>query len=124
MVALALTSDLMGLGMAPALAQLAGDSVAAVTAVGTAQAGAAALTGTINNVTTSAGQTAVVLPSNWPLASSILVYTNSATTALVFPPSGGNINEGAANASVNVAQGKATCFVRISATKWIALAGA
>ena len=124
MVALALSTDLMGLGMAPAMAQLAGDTIASVTGVGTAQSGGAALAGTLYLVTTSAGQTATVLPSNWPLASSIVVYTVSSTTALVFPPSGGNINEGAANASVNVAQGKSTCFVRVSATKWISLAGA
>lgn len=119
-----LGSEMMGLGVAPALANLMGEAIAAVTAVGTAQVGAAALVPTINQVTTSAGQTAVVLPSTQPLATSIQVYVPSATTALVFPPSGGTINEGAANASFSVAQARLATFVRVSATKWIVQYGA
>lgn len=119
-----LATDMMGLGTPAALANLMGESIASVTAVGTAQVGAAALTGTINQVTTSAGQTAVVLPSNQPLATSVQVYVPSATAALVFPPSGANINESAANASFSVAQARLASFVRVSATKWIVQYGA
>lgn len=124
MVALAKNTDLMGLGLAPGLAQLMGDSYATVTATGTAQVGGAALVGTVNNVTTAGGQTAVVLPSAWPQLSAINVYVNTATTALVYPPSGNTINQGAGDASVNVAQGKMTTFIRISNTAWLSLAGA
>lgn len=82
----------------------------AVTGVGTAQVGAAALTGAINVVTTSVGQTAVALPGTYPVGSPILVRTNTATAALVFPPVGGSINGGSANASFSVAQNKPTIF--------------
>jgi hypothetical protein len=115
-----LGSDMMGLGMPYALANLVGDSIpAAVAGAGTAQSGATPLTGTINQVTTASGQTAVLLPSTQPLGTSVNVYVSTATAALVFPPSGGSINEGAANASFSVAQSRLASFVRVSATKWL-----
>ena len=120
-----LGSDMMGLGMPSALANLVGETIpASVAGAGTAQSGATPLTGTINQVTTSAGQTAVLLPSTQPLGTSVQVYVSTATAALVFPPYGCNINEGAANASFSVAQSRVASFVRVSATKWIAQYGA
>lgn len=87
-----------------------GASVDAVTGVGTAQVGAARLTGAINVVTTAVGQTAVVLPGSYPVGSPIIVRVTSATAGLVFPPAGGSINGGSANASFSVAQNKPTVF--------------
>jgi hypothetical protein len=122
----ALSSDLMGLGMAPALANLEGVTIpAAIAGVGTAQVGAAPLvSGAIHQVTTSAGQTAARLPADQPLGVAVHVYVSTATAALVFPPTGGNINEGAANASFSVAQARLASFYRVSATKWLAQYGA
>lgn len=86
-------------------------SVDAVTGVGTSLSGAAALTGAINVITTSVGQTAVLLPQNHPVGSPIVVRTTSSTAALVFPPtSAGIINGGSAGASFSVAQNKPTVF--------------
>jgi hypothetical protein len=120
-----LGSDMMGLGMPSALANLVGESIpAAVAGVGTAQSGAPSLTGTINQVTTASGQTAVVLPSTQPLGTAVHVYVSTATAALVFPPVGGAINELSANASTSVAQGRLASFVRVSATKWLKQYGA
>lgn len=82
----------------------------AVTGVGTAQVGAARLTGALNVVTTAVGQTAVLLPTSWPVSSPIVVRVTSATAGLVFPPTGGSINGGSANASFSVAQNKPTVF--------------
>lgn len=98
----------------------------AVTAVGTALSGGAALTGAVNNVTTAGGQTAVVLPARTDFPSSpVIVHVNSATTGLVFPPSSTvAINEGSAGASFSVAQGKTAIFIQTSATQYIALLGA
>ena len=116
-----LSSDMMGLGMPAALANLVGDTIpAAVAGVGTAQSGATPLTGTMNQVTTAAGQTAFLLSSAQPTGTSVNVYNSTSTAALVFPPTGASINEGAANASFSVAQAKFTTFVRVSATKWLA----
>lgn len=120
-----LGSDMMGLGLPAALALLIGESIpASVAGAGTAQATATPLTGTINQVTTAAGQTAVVLPSTQPLGTAVNVYVSTATAGLVFPPVGCNINELAANASFSVAQGRTASFVRVSATKWIVQYGA
>ena len=120
-----LSSDMMGLGMPSALANLVGDTIpASVAWAGTAQSGATPLTGTINQVTTSAGQTAVMLPSTQPLGTSVNVYVSTATSAQVFPPVGGALNELSANASTSVAQGRLASFVRVSATKWLKQYGA
>jgi hypothetical protein len=81
-----------------------------VAGVGTAQVGGTALTGAINNVTTAVGQTAVVLPANGAVGSPVTVVVSTATAALVFPPTGGSINNGSANASFSVAQNKPTLF--------------
>lgn len=117
-----LASDMMGLGLPAALATLMGETISPVTAgVGTAQAGAAPLIGTINQVTTAGGQTAFLLPATQPIGTSVVVYVSTATAALVFPPTGGNINEAAANASFSVAQARPISFNRVSTTKWIAL---
>ena len=123
---MALSSDLMGLGMAPALANLEGVTIpAAIAGATTAQATATPLvSGAIHQVTTGAGQTAVRLPADQPLGAPVGVYVSTATAALVFPPTGGNINEGAANASFSVAQARLATFVRVSSTKWLAQYGA
>jgi len=117
--------DLMGLGMPGPLAQLEGFTIpTAVAGATTAQATATLLTGSINLITTAASQTAVRLPSDTALAVPIMVYNSTSTAALVFPPTGGNINEAATNASFSVAQAKTTTFWRVSTTKWIAVLSA
>lgn len=81
-----------------------------ITAVGTTQAGAPDLTGFLNRVTTAAGQVAVDLPLNMAVGAPVIVHVTTATAATVFPPVGGVINGGAANASFSVAQHKPTVF--------------
>lgn len=118
-------SDLMGLGFSAPQATAIGDPInAAVTGVGTAQSGAAALSLGITPLTTAGGTTAFVLPSTAPLGEPIYVVTTTATTALVYGPTGYNINGGSDNASVSVAQGKGAMFMRISSTRFFAIVGA
>lgn len=97
----------------------------AVTAVGTAQVGAASLPGAFNVVTTSVGQTAVVLPANYPAYTPLIVRVTSATAGLVFPNSGGTINGGSANASLSVAQNK-PCVLMVAddGLTWVGVIGA
>lgn len=81
----------------------------AVTTVGTTLAGAPTLGNGINVLTTAVGQTAGVLPQN--NGAPIIVRNNTATAALIFPPTAlGSINGGAAGASFSVAQNKPTVF--------------
>lgn len=97
----------------------------AITGVGTAQVGGAALTGAFNVVTTSAGQTAVVLPANYPAYTPLIVRVTSATAGLVFPNSGGTINGGSANASLSVAQNKPTILMCADdGLTWVGVIGA
>ena len=50
------------------------------------------------------------------MVSTLEVYTITATTGLVFPPSGCTIDQGSANASVSVAQNKGRIIRRMTAT--------
>ncbi len=97
----------------------------AVTGVGTSQSGAAALTGAFNVVTTAVGQTATLLPTNYPAYTPLIVRVTSATAGLVFPPTGGTINGGSANASLSVAQNK-PCVLMCAddGLSWIGVIGA
>jgi uncharacterized protein (DUF111 family) len=112
------TSDLMGLGIPAAPANLLGDEIATLAGVGTAQSGAGAIGSGFTKLTTASGQTAVVLPSNAPLLRSYSVFNSSATTALVFPPSGAAINGASADASYSLAQNKMAQFFRVGALEW------
>lgn len=108
------TQALVALGIAPEAAKLIGDSIAQNTAgIGTAQVGGATLTGTVNTVTTAGGATAFVLQAHnagrW-----VWVWNQSATAALVYPPTGAAINGGSANASFSVAQNKPAIFYYIT----------
>lgn len=101
---------LTALGIPPAPADLIGDTIAQnIAGVGTAQAGAALLTGTVNTVTTAGGATAFILKAHNP-GRSVTVWNQSATAALVYPPTGAAINGGGANASFSVAQNKPAVF--------------
>ncbi len=74
-----------------------------VTATGSVQGDAAPLVrGALNTVSGADGTKGVVLPT--PVAGSrVRVYNEHATLALkVYPPAGCDINDGAANASVNL----------------------
>lgn len=112
--------DFMGLGMPGPLANRIGNTPATLAGVGTAQTGAAAIQTALTNATTAGGATAFVLPSSASLGRAFYFFNSSATTALVFPPSGGNINGGSTDASFSVAQNKFVTFMRLSTTAWAA----
>lgn len=83
--------------------------VQAVTTAGTSLVGATPLLNGINILTTAASQTAGLLPQN--NGAPIIVRNNTATAALIFPPTAlGSINGGSAGASFSVAQNKPTVF--------------
>jgi hypothetical protein len=111
----------MGIGLpAEQAARLGYGALTSITGVGTTQAGGTAISPTTNNVSTvtSGGQTAFVLPSAAELESLYFVYNPSATTALIFPQSGGKINAAATDASVSVAVNLSRIFIRKSTTVW------
>lgn len=118
---MAAAQNLIGIGLPPAAAARLGFTASTKTGVGTAQAGAAALTGNLTTLTTSGGATAFVLPAAIAGAGPIIVWNPSATTALIYPPSGGAIQGGSTDAAFSVAQNKTAAFFKVSATAWAAL---
>ena len=90
----------------------------AVTGVGTAQGGSSPTiyANTAILLTTSAGQTAVTIDSAMPIGAQLEVFTITATTGLLFPPTGCTIDQGSANASVSIAQNKGRIVRRTGAT--------
>lgn len=72
-------------------------------AQGTTQATALPLSGSFNVFGTVAASTGCVLPAGLNKNGEVLVKNNGANTLNVFPPLGGKINGGTANAAVTVA---------------------
>ncbi len=107
-------ATLVNLGIAPLPAEVIGDTISQnIAGIGTAQVGAAVLTGTVNTVTTASSQTAFILKAH-NAGRRVLVWNQSATAAAVFPPTGATINTSSANASFSVAQNKVTEFIFIT----------
>jgi len=121
-----LDTDLVGLGVPAKLAERQG-VVNPITKAGatTAQATATALAGsTFVLGTTAGGQTAFLLSSSYPLWREFHFYNMSSTAALIFPPSGGTIDNGSGDASVSVAQNRGRMFLRTGTNSWISFYGA
>ncbi len=113
------TQDLMGLGMPGPLASRLGNTPVTQAGTGTTNTGATLIQGPLTNATTAGGATAFILPAGASLGRQFMFFNSSATTALVFPPVGGNFNGGSTDASFSVAQNKFVFFVRLSANNWV-----
>lgn len=97
------TQDLMGLGMPGPLASRLGNTPASYSGAGTAQTGATSIASPVAVITPTSSNTAFVLTSAFSTGRPIWVWNQSSSqTALVYPPTGGTINGGSANASVSV----------------------
>lgn len=120
---MALSTDLVGLGMPPEQAALVGaGAVQAVTAAGSAAGDATALRVDQRVVNlTATGADGVIFPSSAPLNVPYLIMNASGSTGIVYPPTGGTIN-GAASISVPTA--KAAIFTRLSSTVWASVLSA
>lgn len=108
------------------LAVLEGTRQRTIAAAGSAQADAALIGANITVVTAASGTNGVVLrkaKSGNPYTG--MVYSSAATNALlVYPPVGGTINNGTANAALSVAARKPIFFVAVSAVDFIVNVGA
>jgi len=110
---------LMGLGTAAALAaQIAGDITAGITAAGSTQATATPIYSDVNVISTAAASTGVLLPNNRSAGDTVEVTNLGANALSVYPPTGGNIGTGAANAAFSVPVSKSAIFRQVSATQW------
>jgi hypothetical protein len=101
----------MAFGSHPALAQaVVGDVANTLTATGTTQANALALSCANNIVTTAAASTGVRLPTTSP-GDSVLVANLGANALLVYPVVGGSIQGAAVNVGFSVPTLKSARFV-------------
>ena len=100
-----------------AVIQPAADGVAAA---GTNQASATPLSGHVNRLTSCPSGSGVALPSGASAGASreIVVLNRSASACLVYPPSGGSIESGAAGAAATLAAGSDAVFRSMSPVAW------
>lgn len=98
-----------------------GDMKTGVTAAGATQATATALTHDHTKIGTAAASTGVILRK---IAGMQTVYNGGASTVSVYPPVGGTINSGAANAAFSVATTKSAAFLSADGVTFVAILSA
>jgi len=112
-------AKLTGSGLAPLAAnQILGSITTGISAAGSTQATATAIYDDVNIVSTVAASTGVILPSNRGAGDTVEVTNLGANALSVYPPSGGNIGTGSANAAFSVGVSKTAIFRQVSATQW------
>jgi len=118
--------NLMGLGTSGALAQASCTGMLQnnLTALGSSQATALLAPSDFMVFTTVAASTGVILPAALNGAANpgdyYTVVNHGANSLSVYPPVGGKISTGAANAAFAVASGKTAFLVCIDGTNWAA----
>lgn len=123
---MAIPSRLTGSGMAAqAAVNICGDVASTLTATGTTNANALRLSAVVNEVTTTAAGTGVLLPPIEPGAS-VYVHNAGANALLVYPgTTGAQINAlTATTGGFSVAAAGKALFVAVSATRWSAVLSA
>ena len=122
---MAIPSRLLGSGLSPlAATNICGDVADSLTAAGTTNADALALSAAINRVTTTALNTGVrlFLPE---VGSAVVVINSGANALLVYPGTGAQINAlTASTGGFSVAAGGRALFVGTSSTNWFAILSA
>ncbi len=103
-----------------AAAYIGASALTTVTTAGTTQGTATTIPASVTNVslTTAGSQTGAILSASVPMEVGIMVYNSTATTGVVYPPSGGKLNSGATNAGFNVAQYESVILTRKNSTQW------
>lgn len=113
--------------LATALTALGTSVATTLTATGSDQAGALQITAVINVFSTVAANTGAKLNSSAALDGQTqrqIVYNGGASTLKVYPATGQNINQLAANAGISIAKNTACQFFLVSTTQWIAVLSA
>jgi hypothetical protein len=95
-----------------------GSTSAAVSAAGTTQGTATALTSAYNVVTTVAAGAGVILPTPTAAGTSVSIVNKGANPLLVYPNSGAVIDAGAANAAISLPVGASYTAQNSSPTQW------
>lgn len=102
---------------------LAGGVAATVSAAGTTQGTATALTASKNLISTVASGAGVKLPLA-EIGDDILIYNGGANALKVYPPTSGRINSSDANEAVTLATETTLILWRLSSTRWVGMLSA
>lgn len=100
---------------------VAGSFASGLSGAGTTQADATAIAADVSMFGTVALNAGARLPVD---IGEKVVFNGGANPLLVYPPVGGTVNAGAANASFSVAAGKAAWFLSHNGLTFVALVGA
>ena len=107
---------------AQAVAGILGSSNNAVTAAGTTQGTATALSAQYNRVTTAGAAGApfagVILPASMAIGDEIEVVNATTVNICVYPPTGGKLNSNTANTPLVMAPLRAHTFFCADGTSW------
>ena len=114
------SSDLIGLGFAPAAALAVGLSSIAITAAGTTTTNATVCDGQNDFfILTATGSDGIRLNAAAPLLTPIFVTNISGSNGSVYPPTSGTFNGLSANTAIVVGANKSAFFIRYSTTGWL-----
>lgn len=115
--------DAVGMWGGAASALRAGKTRAlTLTAAGSTQANALAITADVNVCTTVAASTGVRLPAytnSGDDGESMIIVNGGANSLSIYPASGSKINNLSADAAYALAAGKSVEVIRVSATQWV-----
>ena len=100
--------------------------VATIAAAGTNAATGTAVTAGLTVVSTATATTAdgIVLPASWGIGERITVVNTTAVALDVFPPTGGAINGGTADAAKALAANMSGIYISLGSSTWGAILSA
>jgi hypothetical protein len=114
---MSIASKIMGGGFSAGQARaICGGVAQSVSAAGTTQGTATALTAGVNYVTTAAASSGVIVP-NMEIGDAIEIYNGGANTLTVYPFTGGKINGVATNGGVSLATNTMIRLRKMTATQ-------
>lgn len=96
--------------------------VSTVAAAGSSQTDAATVPAGYSfvYVTAANGTNGVIIDSTLPVGSEQVLYNVAASALLVYPPSGGDFNDGSQDASISVDAKTPARVIRVDSTTWAA----
>lgn len=117
---MSLAREVMGGGFSAGQAIALGGNVrTAISAAGTTQGTATALTTSQNLVGTATSLQGVILPA-CQIGDSVGVFNdNTGVTIVVYPDSGSRLNQMAANTGINLPNNTYCQFQRVTSTRWV-----
>jgi hypothetical protein len=116
---MASSADLMGFSLPPFVAGELANNVVSLTAAGTTAGTAILITEKFALVTAATSATGVILPSSAKFGTPYYIVGVGSAAPVVYPPTGGSINAGAANAGLTLSAATATAILmRSSTNQW------